>query len=418
VTDETVVEEAFENLAGEPETKAEARNGLRHMASLTMTKVADGLIDPKLVLSYLLNALGAPVFLVSALVPIREAGALLPQILLATRLERMKARRFMWVAGSVGQGVAAAAIALAAVTLEGVAAGWAFVGAIALLALSRAAASVSYKDVLGKTVGKSRRGAVTGFAGSASAALVFVYALLLVSGLVEGTVVLAIAIALAAVLWGMAAILFSTLEEPPSDPNGENKGLRMFGLLREDKTFARFVAARGFLTVTSLAPPYFVLLAGDNESGLGTLGALVIASSAASFLSSYAWGRFSDKSSRLVLATAGLVAAAAMALAIMLHLVGLSATIWAIPAALFLLMIAYHGVRQGRSTYLVDMSPEDSRAVYAATANTLIGGLLLVSGAFGGVLSFIGPVAALTGFAILAVTGGLIALGLEEAEAN
>ncbi|HBZ42661.1 MAG TPA: MFS transporter [Maritimibacter sp.] len=418
MTDETVVEEAFENLAGEPETKAEARNGLRHMASLTMTKVADGLIDPKLVLSYLLNALGAPVFLVSALVPIREAGALLPQILLATRLERMKARRFMWVAGSVGQGVAAAAIALAAVTLEGVAAGWAFVGAIALLALSRAAASVSYKDVLGKTVGKSRRGAVTGFAGSASAALVFVYALLLVSGLVEGTVVLAIAIALAAVLWGMAAILFSTLEEPPSDPNGENKGLRMFGLLREDKTFARFVAARGFLTVTSLAPPYFVLLAGDNESGLGTLGALVIASSAASFLSSYAWGRFSDKSSRLVLATAGLVAAAAMALAIMLHLVGLSATIWAIPAALFLLMIAYHGVRQGRSTYLVDMSPEDSRAVYAATANTLIGGLLLVSGAFGGVLSFIGPVAALTGFAILAVTGGLIALGLEEAEAN
>lgn len=418
MTDETVVEEAFENLAGEPETKAEARNGLRHMASLTMTKVADGLIDPKLVLSYLLNALGAPVFLVSALVPIREAGALLPQILLSTRLERMKARRFMWVAGSVGQGVAAAAIALAAVTLEGVAAGWAFVGAIALLALSRAAASVSYKDVLGKTVGKSRRGAVTGFAGSASAALVFVYALLLVSGLVEGTVVLAIAIALAAVLWGMAAILFSTLEEPPSDPNGENKGLRMFGLLREDKTFARFVAARGFLTVTSLAPPYFVLLAGDNESGLGTLGALVIASSAASFLSSYAWGRFSDKSSRLVLATAGLVAAAAMALAIMLHLVGLSATIWAIPAALFLLMIAYHGVRQGRSTYLVDMSPEDSRAAYAATANTLIGGLLLVSGAFGGVLSFIGPVAALTGFAILAVTGGLIALGLEEAEAN
>lgn len=418
MTDETVVEEAFENLAGEPETKAEARNGLRHMASLTMTKVADGLIDPKLVLSYLLNALGAPVFLVSALVPIREAGALLPQILLATRLERMKARRFMWVAGSVGQGVAAAAIALAAVTLEGVAAGWAFVGAIALLALSRAAASVSYKDVLGKTVGKSRRGAVTGFAGSASAALVFVYALLLVSGLVEGTVVLAIAIALAAVLWGMAAILFSTLEEPPSDSNGENKGLRMFGLLREDKTFARFVAARGFLTVTSLAPPYFVLLAGDNESGLGTLGALVIASSAASFLSSYAWGRFSDKSSRLVLATAGLVAAAAMALAIMLHLVGLSATIWAIPAALFLLMIAYHGVRQGRSTYLVDMSPEDSRAAYAATANTLIGGLLLVSGAFGGALSFIGPVAALTGFAILAVTGGLIAFGLEEAEAN
>ena len=160
MTNETIGEAAFETLAGTPETPAEARNGIRHVVSLSLTKLADGLINPKLVLSYLLNALGAPAALVAALVPIREAGALLPQVFLAHRLERMKMRRWMWVAGSVGQGIAAALITLAALTLEGAAAGWAFVAGIAALALSRAAASVSYKDILGKTIPKTRLNAV------------------------------------------------------------------------------------------------------------------------------------------------------------------------------------------------------------------------------------------------------------------
>jgi len=45
----------------------EARNGVRHMVSLSMTKVADGLIDPKLVLSWLAGALGAPAALTGPL---------------------------------------------------------------------------------------------------------------------------------------------------------------------------------------------------------------------------------------------------------------------------------------------------------------------------------------------------------------
>ncbi len=37
----------------------EARNGLRHMVSLSMTKVADGVLSPKLVLAWILNSLVA-----------------------------------------------------------------------------------------------------------------------------------------------------------------------------------------------------------------------------------------------------------------------------------------------------------------------------------------------------------------------
>jgi hypothetical protein len=84
---------------------------------------------------------------------------------------------------------------------------------------------------------------------------------------------------------------------------------------------------------------------------------------------------------------------------------------------LFVLMLAYHGVRQGRSTYLVDMSPEDSRATYAAVANLSIGLILLATGAFGGGLGTVGAIWAVAGFAVMAAAGGALALTLREVEA-
>ncbi|SDI51436.1 MFS transporter [Lutimaribacter saemankumensis] len=410
-------QELFETLAGEADGgQHEARNGLRHMAALSLTKISDGLIDPKLVLSWLLTGLGTPAAFVGALVPIREAGALLPQLGLATILRRMTQRKWMWVAGSAVQGMAAAGIAIATAMLSGWQAGLVVCALLAVLALARAACSVSYKDILGKTVGNTRRGAVTGFAGSVSAAAVFGFALLLLSGLLESRAAVIWAVVLAAVLWVVAAAILATLAEPASEDPGAKDRPDYVGILRRDAQLRRFIAVRGLLVVTSLAPPYFVVLAGQaGAAGLDQLGALVLASSAAAFLSSYVWGRLSDRSSRLVLVLAGIVAAIAMLGAVGLHLAG-QAGGWGIPAVLFVQMIAYHGVRQGRSTYLVDMSPEDARASYAALANTVIGTLLLIVGALGGALSAIGAGWALTGFAVLSVLGAAFALGLREVE--
>jgi len=394
-------------------TRTEARNGARHMVSLSMTKVADGLIDPKLVLSWLMNGLGAPAVLVGALVPVREAGALLPQLFLAGWVESMRHRKWAWITGCLGQGLAAAAICLFALTLEGWAAGLAIVAALAVLAVSRACASVSYKDILGKTIPKTRRGSVKGVAGSVASIAVLVFALLLMSGLVQNTPALIVAIGLAAALWFCAAAVFSTLREKPSEPEAR-EGLD-FTPLREDAQFRLFIAVRGLLTATALAPPYLVLLEG-GEGALSRLGALVLASAAAAFVSSYVWGRLSDVSSRRVLMLSGLSGAVAMLAAVAAALLGWASVYGVIPAILFVLMIAYQGVRSGRSTYLVDMAPEDARSTYAALANTAIGVLLLVTGLIGGALSFVGPVAALLGFAVLSAAGGIMALRLREVE--
>ncbi|MBO9431677.1 MFS transporter [Sulfitobacter sp. R18_1] len=412
---------AFETISGADDPapglddkaqRAEARNGLRHIVSLSMTKVADGLIDPKLVLAWLLSALGAPAVFAGALVPIREAGSLLPQIALAGVVQRMARRKWAWVWGSVGQGVAAGLIALAALSLEGATAGYAVCAALALLAVCRAACSVSFKEILGKTVGKTRRGSVTGLAGSVSSVGVVIFAGLLMSGLFQSRGVVVAAIALAAALWIGAALLFSTIMETPSETE-EADGVD-FKLLRGNRDLWLFILVRGLLVSTALAPPYLVVLAGSSEGG--QLGALVLASALASLVSSYVWGRLSDMSSRRVLMLTGIVGALAMALAVGLWFLGLAQAVWAMPAVLFILMIAYHGVRQGRSTYLVDMAPKDQRAAYAAVSNTVIGLLLLLAGVLGGGAALIGAQATLMLFTVMALAAAVFAHWLPEVE--
>ncbi|QFT81516.1 Major Facilitator Superfamily protein [Roseovarius sp. THAF27] len=405
----------FERLTGQESDKAEARNGLRHIFSLSLTKIADGLIDPKLVLSWLLGVLGAPGSIVALLVPLREAGALLPQVLLAPWLEQRKQRRWMWVAGSAGQGAMAAGIAASAIFLQGWAAGLAICVLLATLAIFRAACSVSYKDILGKTVGQTKRGAVTGMAGSVASIAVLVFAGLMLSGLIQTKAAVIAAVALAACLWVAAAVIFSTLDENDSTPQ-QDTGLHRFrDVIREDANLRRFILVRGLLTATALAPPFLAVMTtqGDDDK-LRTLGALLVASAAAGFVSSYAWGWLADRSSRLMLLAAGLLGALAMAAGVAANLAGWAQTTAIIPGVLFVLMIAYHGVRQARSTYLVDISPEDRRTVNSAVANLAIGIILLLAGAFGGALSWVGPNAALIGFAAMSALGGLAALGLRD----
>ncbi|SFR53360.1 MFS transporter [Litoreibacter janthinus] len=399
------------------EAKAhEPRSFLRHAAALAMTKLSDGLIDPKLVLSWLLSSLGAPAFFVGLLVPIREAGALLPQLALASWVEGMRRRKWAWVAGAIGQGVSAVAILIFALSFEGALAGGLICLALAVLALSRSLCSVSYKDILGDTVAQNHRGSATGTASSFASAGVIVFALLLMSGVFEREWLVLASIGLAACLWGLAALIMAGLHEEGGERSAERLNpLSQFGILREDAQLRRFIFTRGLLVSTALAPPYMILLAG-SEGALSQLGALVLASALASLLSSYVWGRMSDRSSRRVLQLSGVSGAAALIVTLGFSALGVLESVWALPLALFGLMIAYHGVRQGRSTYLVDMAPEGQRASYSAVSNTVIGALLLVSGAFGAVAGLVGPAATLMVFAAMAVAAAVVASGLDEVE--
>jgi hypothetical protein len=395
-------------------------NFLRHVTSLSLTKAADGLVDPKLVLAWLMAALGAPAALVGLLVPIREAGALLPQLFTAARIRAMARRKWAWAGASAVQGAAALAMAAAALTLQGVAAGLAICAALTVLALARSVASVAYKDVLGKTVAKGRRGTATGLAAALAPVAVIGFAALLLLDTAGRMTLVVGALAVAGAFWLIAAGIFAGLREEAGATEGGANGfaaaLANIRYLREDPQLARFILARGLLTATALAPPYLVLLAAGaaGDDRFGALGALVLASSLAGFVSSWVWGRLADRSSRRVLVLTGITGAAALGLALGFDAAGLSGALWALPLALFVLSLAHQGVRVGRSTYLVDMAPADLRAIYTALANTVIGVVLLAGGVFGAIAATFGAQATLALFAAMALAGAWVAAGLKE----
>ncbi len=313
---------------------------------------------------------------------------------------------------------------MSALFLEGGAAGAGILGCLALFALFRAAASVSYKDVLGKTIAKATRGTVTGAAASIASGLVLLFGILVSVEFLPRTVPMVVmALVVAAALWLAAAGVFATLAEEEGATEGGGTPLRtaftQLELLRRDPQLARFIGVRALLLSTALAPPYFLLLAGeDGNRSLGDLGAFVVASALASVVSAWVWGRLSDRSSRRALGGAAVVAALVL---------GATATVaWTVPevvrlrlllpALLFATMVAYQGVRIARSTHVVDMATPEDRAAYVAISNTAVGGLLLVGSVFGWVAQMAGEAAVLAVFAAFCGGAAILARGLEEVQ--
>lgn len=399
----------------------ETPNGLIHVLCLCLTKVADSLIDPKLVLAWLLTALGAPGAVIGALVPVREAGALLPQLALARHVEQASQRKGIWAASAMVQGLCALGMAVAVLGLSGAAAGWTVLLLLGVLAVARAGASVSYKDALARTVAKGRRGAVTGLAAAVAALVAFGFGLLMALGVFDVAIpVLAAALGLAGLAFLAAAGLFLRLAEPCSDPAApaESGVAALVMPLRDDPQLRIFVAARAALSVTALAPPFIVMLSSvGGQSGLDQLGPMVMASTAAAVLSSYVWGRLSDRSSRQTLIAAGGVAVLVFLVTGLLGMAfGGMGGAWGAGLAVFAAQIAYEGVRAGRKLHLTDMAEDGFRARYTALSNTLIGLALMAGGLFGLLADMLGPAVLLVVFSVIALIGALIAARLDEVQ--
>jgi hypothetical protein len=83
---------------------------------------------------------------------------------------------------------------------------------------------------------------------------------------------------------------------------------------------------------------------------------------------------------------------------------------------LFGLMIAYHGVRQGRSTHLVDMASPQNRASYTALSNTIVGLVLLGAGALFAALAAFSVTLVIGLFAVMCFAAAMIAIGLDDVQ--
>ncbi|HEY5703473.1 MAG TPA: MFS transporter, partial [Gammaproteobacteria bacterium] len=284
------------------------RNFFAYLCSNVLTKIADELASARLMLPWLLGSLGVPASFTGFLVPIREAGVLLPQLLVAAYIRRLPVRKWVWI---IGAGLSALAMLLMALMVDrfhGVMAGWAVLVLITLFSLARGICSVSAKDVIGKTVSKTRRGVLMGYSAGISGVIVFcigLYVMFYVDVSRQSDLFVVFLLA-CAIIWLLAILMFWLIREEPGAVEGGGNAIEMaiksLALIKTDKLFREFLIARTLLLSVALVLPFYALMAQTNSEGISDLGMLIIAGGLAGSLSSPIWGKMGDQSSRRVMA--------------------------------------------------------------------------------------------------------------------
>jgi len=393
--------------------------------SKTMTKLGDALSNPKTVLAWLMGYVNAPVSMIAFLVPIRESGSMLPQLLIASYIRKRPIRKWTWVVGSILQFFAIAGIALAAVMLEGGAAGWVIIVLLVLFSLSRGLCSVASKDVIGKTIPKSRRGRLNGYSTAVSGILVILAGLFLMSRSRNdpGIEFYAYLLVFAAFLWIIGAAIYSRIRELPGETSGGGNAFReaiaRLNLLRSDKPFRNFVIARSLLLCSALTAPFYVILAQDYlGKEIYMLGLFIIAGGVAGSVSAPFWGKMADISSKSVMVRGALITSilGVLFFVIVTWIPFLRETSWLYPVAFLILGVAHSGVRLGRKTYIIDMAGGNKRTDYVAVSNTVIGFILLLAGAIGALASFLSPQGIILILSIFGFFGALTSKRLPDVE--
>ena len=356
----------------------------------TASKLAEKIISPNLTLAWIMHFLGASSGVIGALVPIKDAGSLLPQLLVSGRIRSFSKRKHFWVISALVQSLSWLAVAL---VLYFFSASWTVYFILLMLLLFSMAsgvASVSYKDVLAKTIPKETRGQMLSYRSTFGgifgllAGLVLVF---FVQGIKDQQVYAALFL-IASLLWLLASILFYRIKEEKGATEGGRTPLeeisRGWDLIKGEVNFRDFLITRGLLMAIPLLQPFYVVLAKDQfESNWSLLGFLIIVNGLAQVLSSPLWGKIADRSSVYLMRISCIVAILGLLYALTFIWFDWTSTVYYFLPVIFINGVAYSGARLSRKTYLVNYAPDKERATYVSVANTTIGLFTLVAASFG-----------------------------------
>lgn len=421
LTDESGEERACKAIS--PESCRETPgNFTKNMLSGAASKLAEKLISPALVIPWIFSAIGVPASFSALVIPVKDAGSLLPQLLVSAKIRAYERRKWFWVVPSFIQALIGFAIAWAVSALEGWTAGAVVVSLLAIYSVMSGVASVSFKDVMAKTIDKGKRGQLLGMRSTLGGVLTLLAGIVLylfVKGSEDLVVYIAI-IASGGFLWVISVFLFALIKEYPGATSGGRnpvdevrKGWR---LLHKETNLRNFIFTRALLMAVPLSLPIIIVMgqeyAGQKVEGLGLM---VIASGIAGIVSSPFWGRFADRSSRRMIQWVALLGIANISLVVSFVYwpEDMQNLYWFAP--LYLLQVMAHGgARLSRKTYLVDMAPEDERPLYVSLSNTVIGLFTLLAGLIGFLFGLIGTEWLLVFFAACLLLAVLLAQRLKE----
>lgn len=416
------VTDGIDSSASDSHQRHIARSFLLICGSNIFSKLADLLANPKITLTWLMQAVGAPGFAISLLVPIRESGSMLPQLFMAAPVAARPRKAPLYQAGAAIQALAIAGMVFVALSVSGTAAGWLIVALMALFSLGRCLCSLVSKAVLGKVIPKPLRGQTTGWSATiAGLTLCAVAVCLLLNGATQSQFTITVLLLTASACWGAAMLVYGFIpESPEQSPTDEQQRRTLrehIDLLRTNTDLRKFVLVRALFMSSALIAPYYILLSGKDSSTIRVLAALLLASGLAKLLSSVVWGRWSDRSSRSTLMVSGLMVFVLGATTVAVHQINpqLTGTLWLIPILYFGLEIAHQGVRVARKTYIVNLASDETRVAFVAISNSLTGMLLLLAGLVLGVLTtFLPPIWLIGGLSLMCLAGVLLGSTLRD----
>lgn len=367
------------------------------IAGLSLNKLADLLISAKTTLTALLVSVGAPVWMIGWLVPIRESGALLPQVLISIYLRKHAQRHIVWRIGMITQVFSVVGMLLSVILFSGFIAGILVLASLVLLSLGRSACSLTVKDMEADVAKKGERGNLIGVASTVSGVVTLVIAIPLViyDGALTSNILLVVLCAsmLAFILTLICVWPIKTRVEVEDSP--ENTFSINF-----DTTINKFIFVRGLFVHSALVAPYFMIERNGDVKEL--LPIYIGAEATAALLSSIIWGKIADKSAKLTLRLSGLLALGAC--------VGLlfwqTSSIVTSALLFFVLSVAHAGVRTGRKTYSLDVKEGHDRTELVGFSNTAIGIILL---AFGALYAALAPALS---FSVVYIMAGMLLLAV------
>ncbi|MCH8523091.1 MAG: MFS transporter [Balneolales bacterium] len=398
------------------------RNFTLNVVNGSSTKLAEEIISPGVTLPWILSAIGAPAFMAGLLVPIKNAGSLMPQLLVSGKIRAFPIRKYFWGGAALVQALCMLLMGVSVLLLPGVAASWSLIGLLLLFSVASGVASVAFKDVVAKTIPKGTRGQMlasrASFGGALSLAAGLILFFFVGEGAGSGTY--AILFGVAAALWAVAAVLFFMIEEEPGAVEGGRSPVSEFTkgleILKEDANFRIFVITRALLMAIPLATPFYVIIGKNSvDDSLAAFGLLIITNGLANIVSSPFWGRYSDRSSRKMM-----IVTAALGIGTGLYVLsfGLLPDSWQVMYAFvpvfFLNGMAHAGARLSRKTYLVDMAPEKERPLYVSLSNTLIGLFTIIAAGIGLIAEIFSIEALIIFFLAMMVLSALLSWRLKE----
>lgn len=356
-------------------------NYLKNTLSGFCSKLAEQLVSPGVTLPWILSILGASSVFTGLLVPLKNAGSLLPQLIVSAKIRGFQKRKYFWAFAAFFQSAMVFCMILAFLFFDGNLAALLITLSLFLFSIASGVGSVSFKDVMAKTIPKGKRGQLLAARATGGGILTLIAGLGMYFYLntESSETSLIILISCSAVLWFGAGYFFLIINEA----KGANQGGRSpineikkgWELLKENQNLRNFIISRALLMAIPLAQP-FLIVYGKNVTGanLSGLGLLVLASGIAGFISSPFWGKFADNSSRkMMMVVAGLGILNILSVLGFDLLSNSLKTIYLFAPFILTNMMIHSGARLSRKTWLTDFAPEDERPLYISLANTCIG---------------------------------------------